>query len=236
MGLALSRHGVERPVSAVPVPVMLVFALALAAQIGWHLRLPPPVARASALPAPPATLALRGMSFGEEPAFARALMLWLQAFDNQPGISVPFRNLDYRRVVSWLDRILALDPRSRYPLLSAARIYADVPDPDRRRIMIAFVERQFLLAPDTRWPWLAHAVFIARHRLNDLPLALRLARELREYTQADQVPGWARQMEMFVLEAMGETESAKVLLGGLLESGQISDPAEREFLLQRLGE
>jgi hypothetical protein len=33
---------------------------------------------------------------------------------------------------------------------------------------------------------------------------------------------------------MGEYEAAKVLLGGLLASGEVSDPAEVRFLSQRL--
>lgn len=234
MRLALSRHGVERPVSAVPRSVIVVLLLALCAQLTWHLRLPAPVAGAADLPAPPSAALLGVAALGEEPALSRLLMLWLQAFDHQPGISIPFRNLDYLRVGAWLERILILDPRSRYPLLSAARIYGEVPDPGRRRLMIDFVERQFLLAPDTRWPWLAHTVFIAKHRLHDLPLALRLARLLRAYTSAGKVPGWARQMELFVLEEMGDVEGAKVLLGGLIESGDVTDPAEIRFLEQRL--
>jgi len=230
----LMRRSTERPLTAVPWGITLLLVLALGAQIAWHLRLPAPVANARELPSPPSLMALHALSLGEEPAFARLLMLWLQAFDNQPGISIPFRNLDYDHVAGWLEQILALDPRSRYPLLSAVRIYAEVPDPGRRRKMIDFVERQFLLAPDERWQWLAHGVFIAKHRLRDLPLALRLARELREYTHAERVPGWARQMEFFVLEAMGDLQGAQVLLGGLIETGQITDPAEIRFLEQRL--
>jgi hypothetical protein len=229
-----SRHGLERPVSAVPRGIILVLVVAFAAQLAWHQRLPAPVAGAADLPAAPAPGLLRVAALGEEQALSRLLMLWLQSFDNQPGISVPFSKLDYGRVALWLDRILALEPRSRYPLLSAARIYGEVPDPGRRRIMIEFLERQFLLAPDARWPWLAHAVFLAKHRLRDLPLALRLARTLRENTGADRVPGWARQMEFFVLEDMGDLEGAQVLLGGLIESGDIKDPAEVHFLEQRL--
>lgn len=234
IGFSLTRPGLERPVSAVPRGILLALVVALAAQLAWHKRLPAPVAVAEDLPAPPATYLLRVAALGEEQALSRLLMLWLQSFDNQPGISIPFSRLDYGRVVSWLDRILALEPRSRYPLLSAARIYGEVPDPHRRRIMVDFLERQFLLAPDTRWPWLAHAVFLAKHRLRDLPLALRLARTLREHTSADNVPGWARQMELFVLEDMGDLEGAQVLLGGLIESGDIKDPAEVRFLEQRL--
>ena len=45
------------------------------------------------------------------------MTLYLQAFDNQPGVSIPFRDLDYRRVTQWLETILALDAAGQYPLL-----------------------------------------------------------------------------------------------------------------------
>jgi hypothetical protein len=79
-------------------------------------------------------------------------------------------------------------------------------------------------------------VFIAKHRLKDQRLALRYARALARYADEPAIPDWAKQMQIFVLEDMGELESAKVLLGGLLESGKISDPHERWFLSQRLAE
>jgi hypothetical protein len=43
-------------------------------------------------------------------------------------------------------------------------------------------------------------------------------------------------MQIFVLEDIGEIESAKVLIGGLLESGTITDPQELQFLMNRLKE
>jgi hypothetical protein len=33
---------------------------------------------------------------------------------------------------------------------------------------------------------------------------------------------------------MGELEAAKVLIGGLLDSRKVQDPAEQRFLMQRL--
>jgi hypothetical protein len=42
-------------------------------------------------------------------------------------------------------------------------------------------------------------------------------------------------MELFVLEDLGEEEAAKVLLGGLIESGAVSDPNEIRFLSARFG-
>jgi hypothetical protein len=50
------------------------------------------------------------------------------------------------------------------------------------------------------------------------------------------VPLWAKQMEIFILEDMDQLEAAKIMLGGLLQSGQIDDPAEARFLAQRLKE
>jgi hypothetical protein len=219
----------------VPKPVIVALALALVAQVVLHGTGAPPMARARDLPPAPGLPMLRALALGEEAALAGSLMLWLQAFDHQPGISVPFRELDYERVVTWLDRILALEPRSQYPLLSAARVYSEVPDEARRRRVLEFVRARFRDDPARRWPWMAHAVFVAKHRIGDLPLALDLARELRMNAVAADLPAWARQMEFFVLEDLGELESAKVLLGGLIESGTITDPNEIRFLTERLG-
>jgi len=41
-------------------------------------------------------------------------------------------------------------------------------------------------------------------------------------------------MEIFILEDMNELEAAKIMLGGLLASGRIADPAEAKFLQERL--
>ena len=41
-------------------------------------------------------------------------------------------------------------------------------------------------------------------------------------------------MELFILEDMNELEAARIMLGGLLASGAIQDPAEARFLAGRL--
>ena len=43
-------------------------------------------------------------------------------------------------------------------------------------------------------------------------------------------------MHIILLDEMGEVRSAKILIGGLLESGQITDKYEMRFLLDRLKE
>lgn len=226
----------ERPVSTVPKLALLLLALGLGLQIAWHSSQPAKLAKAENLPQPPSLSALRITSFGEPIALAKALMLYVQAFDNQPGISIPFRNLDYARVQEWLARILELDPPGQYPLLVASNIYGEVSDEPRQRQMLDFVYQKFLDDPNRRWPWLAHAAVIAKHRLKDLTLARKYARAIRLYATDNEIPLWAKQMEIFILEDMDELESAKVLIGGLLESGKITDPHEIRFLEGRLKE
>jgi|ERR1700674_241531 hypothetical protein len=225
-----------RPFTDITRGTYALIALTLALQVTVHCVGPRPQARAEDLTPAPSEPILRAAILGEPVAAAKWLMLRLQAYDNQPGISIPFLSLDYGRVITWLERILTLDPGSQYPLLSASRLYAEVPDPRRQRQMLDFVYRQFLEDPNRRWPWLAHAVVIARHRLKDLALARTYADALRTRATGPGVPHWVQQLHVLLLADMNEVESAKVLLGGLLTSGQVTDEHELHFLNERLME
>jgi hypothetical protein len=132
----------------------------------------------------------------------------MAAPDRRPGSAPAYSEPDYGRIEAWLERILELDPSGQYPLLAASRLYAEVPDPAKQRQMLEFVHRQFLADPARRWPWLAHATILAKHRLHDLPLALRYAETL-ERNVGEAAPAWARQMRAFVLDDMDEPEAAR---------------------------
>lgn len=226
----------ERSLAHVSAPVLTLLAAGLALQIGLHAAAPEPRAKAQDLPRPPASSVLRLASFGEPIALAKIMMLQLQAFDFQSGTKVPYRNLDYARVEDWLARILELDPGGQYPLLAASRLYAEVPDEARQRSMLDFVYRAYLQDPNRRWPWLAHATFLAKHRLKDMDLALRYASALREHTTSKSVPAWVTTMEIFIREDLNELETARVMIGGLLASGRVTDRSELKFLDGRLRE
>lgn len=228
------KRSEERSINQVPRPALALLVAALMVQIGWHSLQPKPVAHAEALAAPTPLPVLKAVSLGEPIAFAQWRTLYLQAFDNQPGISIPFMDLDYPRVILWLDTILGLDPLTEYPLMMASQLYGQVPDEARQRLMFSFVHRKFLEQPDRRWRWLAHCAILAKHRLKDTALALQYAEDITRHARA--ASGWARQMRIFILEDMGERESAAVLLGGLLESGEVTDPREIHFLTKRLEE
>jgi hypothetical protein len=212
-----------KPLAAVPRAVPLLLALALLAQLLWQGGRPPPQARARRL-----------ASLGDPVALSRAGMLYVQGFDEQAGVSIAWRQLDYNRLLPWLQRMLELDPRSQYPLLAASEVYGSVSDPARARLMLEFVYARFAEDPNRRWPWLAHAALVARHRLHDLPLARRYAQAIRLRATGPGVPPWARELEVFIAEDMNELDSARALIGGLLRDGLITDPHELRFLAERL--
>ena len=223
----------ERPIAAVPLPLIWTLVAAFCAQLAFKGMEPRPVARAADLPPAPSTATIRLLALGEPIGTAQLLSLYLQAFDTQPGISIPFKDLDYSRVKDWLDRVLDLDPQGQYPLLMASQVYSQVPDTVRQRMILEWSFRRFLDDPGRRWRWAVHAAIMAKHKLNDLPLALHYAQELSRHATDPSIPAWARQMHIFLLEDMGEVETAKILLGGLLASGSIKDEHEARFLTER---
>jgi len=228
--------GSQRTLQAVPGWIRGALLAGLAAQLGVQALRPPPAAAAEDLPPAPRAQALRAASLGEPAALSRLAVLYLQAYDLGAGNALPYQRLDYARLVQWLRAIVDTDPRSEYALFVAARVYADVADPAKCRAMLAFIHEAFLQDPNRRWPWLAHAALLAKHRLQDLPLARRYAADIERLATDPGIPLWARQMEIFILEDLNELEAAKIMLGGLLATGRISDPQERRFLQGRLEE
>jgi hypothetical protein len=232
----IRRTGNERSIASVPGAARILLVGALAVQLGLHLNAQPPKADAADLPTAPHATAAKLLSGGDPVPLAKGLMLYLQAFDQRADNRIPYSALDYDLLIPWLDLILKLDPSGQYPLHAASRLYAEVHDPAKQRKMLEFVFEKFLADPNRRWPWLAHAAAIAKHELKDLPLARKYAAAIQAHATGPSVPLWARQMEAFILEDMNELETARIMIGGFVSSGQVKDPGELRFLENRLRE
>ena len=93
----------------------------------------------------------------------------------------------------------------------------------------------FLKTPTGAGPGWPTRLYVAKHRIKDLQLALKYANALRRHVSSDAAPPWVAQMEIYVLEDLGELESARIIIGGLLESGKLADnDSELRFLKNKL--
>jgi len=229
------RATTQRDVRRVPFFITMLLLFSIVTQIGWSVYITQPTARFTNLPNAPSQIELQLLSLGDRVGSAKLLMLWLQTYEHQSGQFAGYRDLDYVSLRQWLSEIIALDPHAEYPLLAASHLYTVVPDEAKQILMLEFVHTQFWHAPHERWQWLAHAAVLAKHRLHNLPLALKYAKAVAQHANPD-MPLWAQSMPAFILEEMGELETARIMLGGLLAQGYIQDPQEISFLNKRLEE
>ncbi len=223
----------QRSFSCVPKTVIWLLVLSLGLQIIGHYKLLKPQNQIQALTSPPQVELLRLFSLGDSVVGAKIFMLWLQVYGNQSGQFLSYQELNYENLRQWLERILLIDPKSQYPLLAASHIYYNVKDSNKQRQMLEFVYQQFFIEPQQRWRWLAHATVLAKHKLKDLPLALKYAKAIADHASPE-MPYWAKEMQIFILEDMGELEQAQLLIGGMLASGQVTDPNEVKYLNNKL--
>ncbi len=188
------------------------------------------------IPQPVPAEDIRLAALGEPTLAAKLISFWLLTVDVQAGRWLKLEQLNYPNLTGWLETIQALDPRSEYPGMVASGVFIDSRDPERIRWTIDFVERNFQQYPDRRWRYLAQCAVFAKYRLHDLPLALQLATTMRRYTSPQILPAWARDLEFLLLQEVGETATAREVILGILQSGQVLEPREQLFLLQRLKE
>ena len=228
-----------QPIQAIPkrmsILIWIVILVTFSLQVNNNLSLPPPKVYEIDLPEAPGEVMLTALSLGDKVTFSKVLTLWLQAFDNQQGQSLSFHDLDYDKVVRWMQSILYLDPRTEYPLLNATHVYSFIKDKEKVRTMIDFVRGAFAEDPARRWQWMAGATTLAKNEVEDIDLALEMAQELREGIEGiEGVPSWARQMEGFLLQDLNRFEEAIVFLENLVESGELTDENELNLHIDRL--
>lgn len=209
-------------------PVWLL-ALALLAQAAFwwgsrDLRGEQPV-----VPPPPSERAVAALAFGDRQFLYRALGLEVQNLGDTGGRFTPLARYDYRRLAGWFDRLDALDPRADYAPALAAHYYGQTPKSEDVRHVVAYLRRHAAGDPERKWRWLAHAAYLARHKVKDLDLALAVARELAGLAVPG-IPIWTKQMPAFVLAAAGDTEAARDLMAVLLATTKDLSPQERTYL------
>lgn len=169
----------------------------------------------SGVPAAPSAVLAPVLTLGDPQVLYRGAAFGLQNMGDQGGRVTPLADYDYQRLEAWLAVLDRLDPEADYAPTLAGFYFGQTRDPVDLRRIVTYLTRIGARDPRHNWRWLAHAAFLARHRLHDLPLALDIARHLTELDDPD-IPLWVRQLPAFVLAEVGEDEAARDLLRTIL--------------------
>ena len=228
------RRG-ERPLLQLPWPLMLAFVILLVSQLAYHHHARRQLeASYEGLTSPLNVASYRGIAMGSDQLLGYLLAIRLQLHDNQAGRHFSYRLIDYARLIDWLDLITEISPGTEYPMLLAARVYSSTRDHDRLRQILEFIARRFEDDPQKHWRRMAEACLLAKHKLDDLDLALRLAERLALQPASVQMPQWARDFRFLLLADLNEFEAAIAIIQALLQTGSITDPDEKRFLQEKL--
>jgi hypothetical protein len=215
--------------------VVLLAALVAHGALAWHHR--PLQAGWPGVPSPPTEALAPLLTLGDDQLFYRIAAFGLQNMGDGGGRATPLAHHDYGRLEAWLRLLDRLDPQADYAPTLAGYYFGQSPKPDDLRRIVAYLTAVGARDPARHWRWLAHAVYLARHRLHDVDLALAVARHLAGLAGTE-APLWVRQMPAFVLADVGEREAARDLLETILATDRNLSAGEivfmRHFIDQRL--
>ena len=132
----------------------MLLCACLAANVLFQRLNPPAWTDVGDLETPPRLELVRAASLGEDSFAGYLAALFLQNFNVSLGRATPVAAMDRSAVIRWLDLSTDLDGDSRYPLLLAARHFAETGTPEQRRYMLDWIYERFQERPNERWPWL----------------------------------------------------------------------------------
>lgn len=228
------RRG-ERSIGQLPRPLLLGFVILLGVQlVAHHHNRNSSSASYQALGQPLSVAAYRGAAMGSEALMSYLLAIKLQLHDNQLGQHSRYSRIDYRLLVRWLETISGISPGTEYPLLLASRVYSSTRDTEQLRHLLGYIETGFDRNPQLHWRRMTEATLIAKHKMGDLELALRLAEKVASQPPEIKMPAWARDFRFLLLADLNEFESAIAIIQALLNTEAVNDPDEQRFLRDKL--
>jgi hypothetical protein len=181
------------------------------------------------VPSPPPAASAPLLTLGDEQLLYRAAGFGLQNMGDGGGRTTPLAAYDYGRLDRWLRLLDRLDPAADYAPTLAGWYFGQTTQPADLRRIVAYLTTIGARDPARNWRWLAQAVYLARHRLHDVPLALAIARHLAGLA-GTQAPLWVRQMPAFVLAEVGARAAARDLLETILATDPGLPADERRFM------
>lgn len=208
------------------VPFYAVLALALAIQVAVWFYARDFQARWTNVPPVPSYAGAMASSLGDAEFSYRMIGLMIQNLGDTGGRTTHIGEYDYDRLHGWFMLTDRLDPAANFIPFLAAYYFGSVEVPEKAGRVVDYLTHQGLRPEDQKWRWLARAAFLARFAENDKDKALELSRRLAGLHPKINLPFWARQMPVFILEDRGEKEAALAMILETLKSQSSTLPPQ----------
>ncbi len=182
------------------------------------------------VPPVPSKTGAMSMALGDKEFSFRFLSLMLQNFGEMGRETTPLKNYNYNKLREWFFLLHSLDPISNHVPMLAANYFGGTVVPEQSAQIIKYLSVAGKVPGYDKWRWLAHAAYLAQHRVYDMDLALDFAYELQRMSRKIDMPQWARQMPVFVLKHRGEKEASRKLMENLIISERAMHPTELNYM------
>lgn len=173
------------------------------------------------VPPLPSDSAVEAAAFGDRQLAYRSIGIMLQNLGDTGGRVTALRDYNYDMLTKWLYLTSRLDRESSYTPYIAAYYFGGLSDTtEKLRPLVKYLHNIGNSPEGEKWRWLAHAVYLARYRVEDMDMAHKMAVDLAALANRpdSEMPNWARQMPAFILNQQGEKEAALIIMLEILSS------------------
>lgn len=171
------------------------------------------------------------MSLADPQMTYRSIAFMLQNLGSTGGDIKALDDYNYEMLADWFFLSAKLDPKAKIIPHLAAFYYTAAQTPKKIKPIIPYLYFAGSLPHEGSWRWLAHGTYLAKHVLDEEPLALFFADELAKLDQPD-MPIWTKQMRAFVRFDQGDKEAAYDLMKAMLAS-EVEKQSPQEIFFMR---
>ncbi len=180
----------------------------------------------------PTDHAVKIFSLGDEQFYFRLKAFDIQNAGDTFGRTTALKDYDYEKLYKWWKILDDLDSRSNFVPPLVSYYYGSSQRPERDLpYVIQYLEEHADLDPGKKWWWYSQAIYHAKHKLNDLDSALRIAEKLSHIPEDAGAPLWARQMPAFILEAKGDYNAACDIIINIVDNYKDVKEGELNFMM-----
>lgn len=161
------------------------------------------------VPPVPSHAAMKLMALGDDELMFRLATYRLQNAGDTFGRSTPLYKYNFAKLSAWWDLLDGMNDKSNYnPTLASYYFGATQKPKEQLPYVVDYLERHADKDPSKKWWWYTQVVYLAKQKMEDNARAMIAADKLLKIPREVDMPIWARQMGVFILENEGDMDKA----------------------------